>query len=325
MDKKKLFTLLLVVLFVQNTSWAQTPTENTTAAPVAPPAAAESTVAPTAPSATPAPTPAPAPSVPVVLPTKKIPQKPVTSQNLMLDESSKTQIPAPPVANESPANDDFLKSLDYPELQVVPKATERLLLEAREEKDISWRINWQYWLSGLGTAAIATMNKGRFREDLDETQRKEANQYVLGGQVVGLGWFMVGTWMTFASPYQTGVNKVQALPRGKEKRLELLRERMAEESLRKPAHWIDNIRWLSTLSQIGSSLALYYYLNAEGRLYSAGNMILSLVPVYFDHHYTDVYRQHLDYKRQIYTPVAQTLVVPTEKGPQILTQFTWTF
>lgn len=227
---------------------------------------------------------------------------------------------------EPSADFDFLKSLDYPELQVVPRASERLVLEAREERESGWRANWQYWLSGLTTLTLSTMAKSQYRADLSEQDKLNANQVVLAGQVIGAGWLGVGLWMSFYSPYQDGITKLQTLPKPKDKRTELLRERLAEEAMEKPASWVQKARWLSTLTQLAANAAIYYYLKSDGQMYAAGGVLASFIPVFFEHRYITTFERHQLYKKQIYTPLARTFVVPQpQSSPLLVTQLTWSF
>ena len=227
---------------------------------------------------------------------------------------------------ETEAEIDFLKALDYPELQVVPKATERLVIEAKEEKESGWRANWQFWLSGLTTLSVATMSKGQMKEDLTDQNKQDLNTVVLAGQVVGAGWLSVGLWMSFYSPYRDGVNKVQALPRSKDKRSELLRERLAEEAMERPAYWVRKTRWLATITQLATNLALHYYLKPNGQMYALGGAVVSFIPVFFDHRYIETYDRHQQYKKQIYTPLTQFYLLPQPSGtPLAWSTFTWNF
>ncbi len=74
-------------------------------------------------------------------------------------ETKKSEIlQADPHKNESL----FLNSLDYPELQVVPRASERLQMDVAKEQEKGWYLFWPFHVASGTTLLAALMHKNRF-------------------------------------------------------------------------------------------------------------------------------------------------------------------
>ncbi len=219
---------------------------------------------------------------------------------------------------------DFLKNLNYPELQVVPRASERLVLEVKEESDNWWRVNWTYIAPGLLTMGLGSVGKGYLSTDLIEGQSKDYAQLAQAGQLIGGIWVISGIWVSLMSPYRSAVQKINVTKKT-DQRSELLRERLAEEALEKQASMVRSTRAIAVWSMVGINAAQYYYLNKDGRLFTTVATLVSFFPYFFEHRYIETYERHQDYKRRIYTPITSYIVVPTQKETVSLLSLNWSF
>jgi hypothetical protein len=208
-------------------------------------------------------------------------------------------------ANKRTASEiaELLSNLDYPELQVVPRASERLRLEAKEEEN-RWLVeHWTFELSGLSTLAIGMMASGYERDNLSDKQKSDMGSVTNLVKAIGAGWVAAGVALGAMHPYESGLNRISKIT-GKDERSLLLRERLSEESLERPAKFIKPLIPVSVLTNFTMSLLLGVYLNDQGRVIAGTAAALAFLPVVFDDQSTTVYEKHLEYKKKIYGPVA---------------------
>ena len=90
----------------------------------------------------------------------------------------------------------FLAGLDYPELQVVPRASERLQMEAQDEKASFMSNYWPVQLSSLGLVLAGFMSSGKYLEESPTLNQKQENQIatqmgiLIGGVWVGTTYYL---------------------------------------------------------------------------------------------------------------------------------------
>ncbi|NJL24774.1 MAG: hypothetical protein HC902_06130 [Calothrix sp. SM1_5_4] len=132
--------------------------------------------------------------------------------------------------NSDPEISEILNSVGYPELQVVPRASERLLIEAKAERG-SWFIqHWPVELSGLTTLYVGLTSKNNRAQGLTAEQKKDADSINAATTAVGAGWIVGGLILGAQMPYATGMRAI-GRTKGKDDRSVLMRERLAEEHL----------------------------------------------------------------------------------------------
>ncbi len=223
---------------------------------------------------------------------------------------------------------DLVKDLDYPELQVVPRASDRLRMEAREEGRGWFYQHWPIQLSGLATLATATYGKGQIRtSDANDTSfNSKAEQVLLVGQIVGAGWLFGGAIWGLRKPYRKGLTEINKI-QGKDVRSQLMRERLAEESLESPAKLVKPLRIASVVTNFAVSLLMATYLNDEGRVIAAGAATLAFVPLIYDDPTVYTWEKHQEYKRKIYGPVSSTGFGIDRASQRLVptTTLTWNF
>lgn len=206
-------------------------------------------------------------------------------------------------------------SFDYPELSVVPRASERLESEAAREKQQTWQVHLPYLVPATMTLAsglVLTMNGTKSDTKPEGDGTKFAPAVGIG---VGAAWWAV----TFGilnrlDMYSDGAAEVAKLP-GKTPREQLLRERRAEETIVRAGKLANRLKWISIVTNLGSSA----YMVAASKdksfsLYFAGaSAVASFTPLLFAHRWETTESLHHDYKKRIYAPIAS--VTPTVLSP----------
>lgn len=221
---------------------------------------------------------------------------------------------------------DLLKDLDYPELQVVPRASERLRIEAREEDRKWFYTHWPIEISGLATLAVGLQGKSQLRPELSESEKSDASTVATVTQAVGAGWLVAGVVLGLQKPYLSGLSSLSRF-NGKDRRSVLLRERLAEEALEKPARIMRPLQVASVVTNAGMSVLMGRYMTDEGRLLAGVSAILAFLPFVFEDHTIRVYEKHLEYKKKIYGPLTSTGLGYDEKNQAFYptTTLTWMF
>lgn len=218
-----------------------------------------------------------------------------------LNENLKT----PNLTDFKPTDESLLfKNIDYPELQVVPRASDRLSLEAAQERD---RKNSFFWT--LQTPAVATFIAGlatykRYQsEPLTDQQKIDHDRNSTLAMGVGIGWLGLNYYLMNMEPYMDGLSRINKI-RKTDRRSELLRERLAEEVFERTAK---TMRFVSHLSVITNSIAILGCVDKTSTDYSVALIIpftISFFPYIFSQRYIDVYEKHQEYKRKIYAPIS---------------------
>jgi hypothetical protein len=204
---------------------------------------------------------------------------------------------------------DLVKDLDYPELQVVPRASDRLRMEAREEGRAWFYQHWPIQLSGLATLVTATYGASEIREvSTTDTARNAAfdaqgKKVLMVGQLIGAGWFVGGILWGLRKPYRTGLVEISKV-QGKDLRSQLMRERLAEETLESPAKLVKPLRYASVTTNLIISLLMGSFLSDEGRVVAAGAATLAFLPLIYEDPTMSTWEKHQEYKRKIYGPVS---------------------
>lgn len=226
----------------------------------------------------------------------------------------------PPEASSSDVSEssqDIFKSLDYPELQVVPRASERIAMEAEKEKDLPFLTNWSILVGSAATLNAGLMLKGSYRTDMDLTakDKQEADDTATVAQLVGASGVLLAIGLPLFSSYGDQLGKIRAI-KGTDKKAQLLRERMAEEVLERQARMMNVVRWASVGANFIASSALTGRADATKAKFAHIAVGLSLLPIFFPPPQIEVYRKQMEYKRKIYTPIASLDVFRSETSFQ---------
>lgn len=238
---------------------------------------------------------------------------------------SEVKIEEPKKEDSQSVNIDLFKSLDYPELQVVPRASERLQLEVQNESEMNYFVHWPLQVSALATLAFG-LTGNVAKEDASDDQKKELNLAATGATGVGAFWLITTGVISFQKPYASGLNKVRRV-KGSDRKAELLRERIAEEALETPAK---TMKTLTNLSIISNALAVGYlagYANDSVLKTAVAAGILAFTPWVFEHRYIESWEKQLEYKRKIYSPVSSVTLGYDQKARNYYPQMSlrWDF
>lgn len=205
------------------------------------------------------------------------------------------------------AENQFLNSLDYPELQVVPKASERVQMDAAQEEENGYMMFWPFHVASGTTMLVALMHKNKFKpeKENDENYRRNVDFSVNAAAGLSAAWFAFTYFVSENEPYNGALTKINAI-KGKDKKSLLLKERIAEEAMQKPAELIKMMAYMSTLTNLIAAGGLMDTVSSDYNVYAGLAILTSFVPLIFKNKYVENYEKQMEYKRKIYAPVVYT-------------------
>ncbi len=202
--------------------------------------------------------------------------------------------------------------LTYPELEVTPRASERLKIEADRERTNRWFVNFPVQASALMT--ILASNQADVKDDATADEKSEYDDRKQRALYVGAGWFILsGVLSATYHPYRSGLNDLRGLPAGTQ-REQLVRERLAEEALYRPATVANTMKWLSAASELFVTLSLTKNGTDRARAFAGVAAMAALAPFIFEHKWSSVAKNHKMYKKKIYGPLSGPILMPEEDG-----------
>jgi hypothetical protein len=201
------------------------------------------------------------------------------------------------------SEENLFSHIDYPELQVTPRATERLAQLAALEDSGGIAMQWTVLASGTMTLFSGIRHLHDYRgSDLSDSEKSNSDLAASAGIFVGASWIAWGSYMGgkhWASSRLSEIKRVQ----GKDKRAELNRERLAEESLEQFAKTASTVDSLALYTNLAAATLITAYGTDTNRVYSLLAATTSLLPMLFPNIYSTGYEKHLEYKRKIYAPL----------------------
>ncbi|PIT99292.1 MAG: hypothetical protein COT74_09805 [Bdellovibrionales bacterium CG10_big_fil_rev_8_21_14_0_10_45_34] len=201
-------------------------------------------------------------------------------------------------------------ALLYPELNVNPSASDRLLRAAKDEQSNRWITHWPIQVSALATL-YSGLTIGQHPKKATETDRETSEWAKNVAYGVGGGWILATIVLSAAhQPYLEGYNEVKRLSE-KTMSEKLTKERIAEEHLRKPAELGHKIMYISIATNLGASLFAASAGERPAEIMGIVSAVLSLTPLIFRSNWIEEYDTHLDYKKKIYGPVAYFGFIPS--------------
>lgn len=220
------------------------------------------------------------------------------------------------------SQDNLFSNLDYPELQVAPRASERLAQLAEMEDRNGPLLEWTLWTSGLMTLSAGLKHRGVYKDiNPSEIQKRDSDYASTAGILVGASWITLGTYMGFKRWSAARLIEVKRIS-AKDKRGELARERMAEEALEFAANTTSTLENISVWTNLAASIYITSYASEENKVYGLLAATTSFLPWLFPNVYTQGYKKHLEYKKKIYAPLAGFTF--NEKLDPLMT-WTWNF
>lgn len=222
---------------------------------------------------------------------------------------------------------DLSKGLAYPELEVTPRASDRLFLEAKDERSNRFNNYGAMMISSMATlvTAFTAQDSPDNKNDKDIVDNNKWSTQV--GYAVGGGWLLTNIlMMTSYEPYRNGYKDIKNMP-SSNKREELTKERLAEENLYAPARLGTRLLWLSAITNFTASVYMMDNGDDNVKVYGAVSAIASLAPIFFPYRWIDVANQHRLYKKKIYGPIASLtfLSAGNQKPPQPGVGLTWSW
>lgn len=222
---------------------------------------------------------------------------------------------------------DFLNNIEYPELQVVPRASERLYTEALAEDDLPFLMYWPMEISAVFTLYAGIVSKGTYKESLPtETQKNNSDSASMIAQSTGAAWLGLSLFLAYKKPYVDAYNRIKKM-KTNNKRAEIFKERIAEEEMERIHNLSVKLNWLSALTQGLVNAALLDRTSPANEKWAAAALATSVLPLLFETRYITNWQKHQEYKRKIYAPVASMTVTSDKGAGSYYPQFnlTWNF
>lgn len=224
------------------------------------------------------------------------------------------------------AEEDPFQNLDYPELQVAPRASERMIQMAQLEQDQMWLNQWTIMTSGFMTLATGFKNLGQYKQtNPTDGEKKDSDMASNTAIGVGAGWLVLGGYLMSKKPISNRMGELRKLS-AKDRRTELSRERYAEEILETVSETQQTLNTLSVITNFAGSLYVTSYAATdENKVLGILAVTASVLPWVFPTMYTTGYKKHLEYKRKIYAPLVWMDFKPvnSELAPQV--NLNWSF
>ncbi len=192
--------------------------------------------------------------------------------------------------------------LSYPELEVAPRATERVQMEAKKEAKGRWFVHMPVQASSLLTLIAANMAEEQ--SGLSVQAKNDFDERVENANYVGGAWLFTSLVLAGSyKPYKRGFKELKGI-KVKSRRDELTRERVAEEILYRPAKIAKALNILSTATQLYVSASLMEDATKETKAIAGLAAIGALTPIIFEHPWIANAENHKLYKKKIYGPIA---------------------
>jgi hypothetical protein len=202
-------------------------------------------------------------------------------------------------------------ALSYPELDVVPRATERLNMMIEKEKSNRLLSNLPMQISAISTLATGLMQLNNV-----DTFKDPANKSPAAGIIVGTAWlginYLVGSRYHVYESSAAEINKIS----GKTNRDQLMRERLAEEGINNAAQLASRLKWLSVASNFGANAFMLGKVKKDtgAQVMGAFSLLASFSPVLFTSDWEKVATDQNSYKKKVYGPIFTSSLFQTSEG-----------
>ncbi len=200
--------------------------------------------------------------------------------------------------------------LSYPELEVTPRASARLKMEARAEIYNHWELHIPVQSSALLTLAAAISAQPRANLSSSQQSAFDSSKQIAIG--VGVGWLAITLGLSaWYRPYLSGYREIARMP-NKTERQQLTRERLAEEALYAPEDLAIKIKWFSFVSNLAANVAVMTNADKSSQGFLAVAAFASLAPILFPYRWETVAELQRKYLKRIYGPVTSAVLMPVE-------------
>ena len=217
--------------------------------------------------------------------------------------------------------------LEYPELQVTPRASARIAMEAKRELGKSSFGSWP-----MQTSAALTFLSGVWQfSEADEKEDPDGHSAIIGAAVGGF-WLGINYYLAAVyNPYLAAKKELSTIT-GNSKRQQLTRERMAEEKIKYLGRLGRKLKWFSFLSNGAASIYMLSKVEKDSKaeIVQAISIIASLGPLFFESDWERIRREQRSYKKRIYTPVVNAGLLPVKVSQSTVklapgARLTWSF
>lgn len=195
-----------------------------------------------------------------------------------------------------------LKALDYPELQVVPRASERLIMETMSSRNQGAMMLFPFIASSSMTLISGIAVNTHLKPDLTSGENNDtqlATKFAIGVGAAGLGLVY---WYSAADLYGATLTQIRSL-KNKDRRTELLKERLAEEAFEKSALMASQWKWIFAATNFIASVRLIDKSTGDNNIFPSLSIVTSLLPLFISTTYEMNYLKQQEYKKRIYIPL----------------------
>lgn len=202
-------------------------------------------------------------------------------------------------------------ALSYPELDVTPRATERLNMLVEKEKNSNLFSQLPMQISALSTLTTGILQLGSIDESKDKLKKSPNAGLIVGAAWLGVNYY-VGQKYQIYSNTLAEVNKVT----GKTTRDQLIRERLAEEGINRAASLAVRLKWISVATNFGANAFMLSKVKKEtaAQYVGAVSLLASFAPVFFVSEWETVANDQKSYKKKVYGPIFTTSLFETSAG-----------
>ncbi len=195
---------------------------------------------------------------------------------------------------------------DYPELQVTPRATERIQIEAGFENEKPWAFQAPISISALTTLAASFVQSSNI-----DTSKDSEKYSRTAGLAVGGTWLLMNLYMGYQNKGFSGAQEKISGLSYKTSREQLIKERMAEEEIFRLGRIGRMMKWGSFTTNLAASAYMFSKAKKDtsAKLFDGAAIIASFLPLIFDNHYENVAREQQQYKKKIFGNISSTFLL----------------
>jgi hypothetical protein len=202
----------------------------------------------------------------------------------------------------------WAQKLDYPELNVTPRASTRVNMETKWEGENTMGNTWPLIVAGAGTIAAAAGVGDVIDDESDPNGYSQTTGYLVGAATLGIGLYGAMSYR----PYAAMKAKLKRVG-GKGTRGQLTKERIAEEELKRLSRIGNLTRWTLALINVGTVSYISGNLSDDPTKKDDRDTadfmtniatLTALLPIFFSTRWEHVYDEQMKYKKRIYAPVS---------------------
>lgn len=202
-------------------------------------------------------------------------------------------------------------SLSYPELDVTPRATERLNMLVAKEKESHFFSQLPMQISAMSTLTTGLLQLGNVNEIKDPSKKSPNAGIFVGAAWLGINYYVGQRYHI----YQNSLAEVNKIP-GKTTRDQLIKERIAEEAIDRAAYMAVRLKWISVATNLGANAYMLSKVKSEtsAQYMGAFSLLASFAPVLFNSEWEAVAEDQKAYKKKVYGPIFTTSIFEVGNG-----------